>query len=413
MRKHRVVKYFIDKIDQLYSIAAQFLFSITSFVLTFVLAKHLNVELYSVFVVAISIGLIIEGLFRFMCIKPLNVDGSAEIYKKSWGGVVIIGLLILVFVFFFGGIVAHFLGVSPEQYLLAGLFSVFYCSFSSWRIWLNKFFTSFHVMLLNVAYLGAILIWWLGVQFDIVPTFSVFYILFFIVVLMVGSFVIVVARIPKEFDLKFVYSKYSIPRVANGIFASIFYSGYNHLPLILLSYISEPASAGLFFIARTLTQPLMAILRGIEIIDQKKIALLVCDGTHTGVRILMAKYIRKNILLCLCVTLVSFSVGIPFVGFYYAGQYEISYLIALPWMFYSLLVAISKPIESFAFVISLQRCITQGRGYATLVCVLSLFPLVKFFGVAGSVMAVCLGWFVADCYVWIAVNKQLKASERS
>src|SRR5690606_30683115 len=56
--------------------------------------------------------------------------------------------------------------------------------------------------------------------------------------------------------------------------ASLTYTGYNHVPLLMLGALAAPISAAAFVAARSLMQPLQILLRGFDIADKSRFAEL-------------------------------------------------------------------------------------------------------------------------------------------
>jgi len=376
----------------LISITSQLVYSVSSFMLSLITAKYLSTSVYAIFVISMTLGLVFEGVFRFIYITPLNVDKLATDFSKTWANRILKGMFIM---FSFSMIVSLLIfivkGVDDETVLyvvLSILMIYFYCMFSIWRVWLNKFNKPVCILYHNMILLVVVLLWVSSVEFFSYEAWYIFLIITAYTSIMLIAFILMTYKNEQSAEQSKEMFSNDSQLFIQACTSSLLYSLYHHLPLIVLTFMGSGLMVGLFYISRTLTQPLMAVLRGLELIQQRKVAHLLEEITAREVAF---RQVSNNLIVCNIIIIPSIVFGVIALNYYYDGKFELNYYLMIPWFIYSILISISKPLQSLAFAQLKRGLIVKSRLYAVGVSTVLLIPLINYLQIIGAVISICVG----------------------
>lgn len=177
--------------------------------------------------------------------------------------------------------------------------------------------------------------------------------------------------------------------------ATLTYTGYNHVPLLLLGALAAPIHAAAFVATRSLLQPLQIILRGLDIADKSVFADTAkrpyAPEALAATLTLAVLYVGVALAFCTIAglfadRLLALTYGHAFVSFAPA---------LLAWIPAYLLLSVSMPLESLVYARRDFRHYFRLRGIASMVAVAVSLPLMAVWLETGAILACALGWLIA------------------
>jgi O-antigen/teichoic acid export membrane protein len=177
--------------------------------------------------------------------------------------------------------------------------------------------------------------------------------------------------------------------------ATLTYTGYNHIPLLLLGALAAPIHAAAFVATRSLLQPLQIILRGLDIADKSVFADVArkpyARETLVVTLTLAGLYALVGLAFCTLAglfadQLLAFAYGPKFSGFGNA---------LLAWIPVYILLSLTMPLESLVYARRDFRPYFQLRGIASIVAIALSLPLLHFYAETGAILACAAGWLLA------------------
>lgn len=177
--------------------------------------------------------------------------------------------------------------------------------------------------------------------------------------------------------------------------ATLTYTGYNHVPLLLLGALAAPIHAAAFVATRSLLQPLQIILRGLDIADKSMFANVArhpyARATLNVTLTLAALYALIGALFCVIAglfadQLLALAYGPKFADF--GGA-------LLAWIPAYILLSMAMPLESLIYARRDFLRYFQLRGIASIVAIAASLPLMLAYFETGAILACALGWLLA------------------
>ncbi len=177
--------------------------------------------------------------------------------------------------------------------------------------------------------------------------------------------------------------------------ATLTYTGYNHVPLLMLGALAAPIHAAAFVATRSLLQPLQIILRGLDIADKSMFAEAAKQPyAREALSItltLAALYALVGFVFCAIAglfadNLIALAYGPKFAGFGAA---------LLAWIPVYILLSVAMPLESLVYARRDFLRYFQMRGAASLVAIAASLPLMNLYFETGAILACALGWLLA------------------
>ncbi len=395
-------------LSRLLPVFDQVLFAASNFILAIVLARFHSAEVVAAYGVGLSVALILQAMQRHVIIIPLNVTRKIRNTKfaQTWLGAHFIAT----------GCMLSFVGVICSlvtQLLMNGYvnliaFSVLalivvYMQAEFGRAFLiatNR--TGFVVLPATLQVLAVLYIAYTGSA----APYGYLQILFVLVsVALVSALCMVVLAGGVEWThgdrlLRRLMKKYA-GWGSVGVIAS---SGYNHVPLFILGAYAAPIQAAAFVTMRNLLQPSQVLMRGLDIVDKRKVGeLRFVDGSSIR---------RKAFSLCMIYTTVAalFAMVVVLSGAYiselvYGPEYADFAHLLLQWGAVYVLMALLLPMESLAYASDRTSAYYSIRIVAGLVAAIISFPLVWNFGAAGAVTGCLIGWLITVSATFALLRK--------
>ncbi|MEM9277342.1 MAG: hypothetical protein AAGA76_02070 [Pseudomonadota bacterium] len=395
-------------LSRLLPVFDQVLFAASNFVLAIILARFHSAEVVAAYGVGLSVALILQAMQRHVIIIPLNVMKKIRNKKlaHTWLGTHFITT----------GCMLSFVGVFcslATQLLMSGYVNL----------------VAFSVLALVVVYMQAefgraFLIATNRTAFVIVPAFlqisAVLYIastgfdepygyLKILSVLVSVSVVSAVLLVFLAGGVEWIHGDRLLRRLMRkyagwgtaGVIAS---SGYNHVPLFVLGVYAAPIQAAAFVTMRNLLQPSQVLMRGLDIVDKRKVGGLRYQNTSS----MQGKAFR----LCLIYASIAalFATAVILAGDHisrlvYGPKYaEFAHLL-IPWGAVYVLMALLYPLESLAYASDKTNTYYSIRIVAGLTAASVSFPLVWNFGAAGAVISCLIGWLITVGSTFLLLRK--------
>lgn len=193
--------------------------------------------------------------------------------------------------------------------------------------------------------------------------------------------------------------------------ATLTYTGYNHVPLLLLGALAAPIHAAAFVATRSLLQPLQIILRGLDIADKSMFSDAAKrphgrGALHVALT-LAALYAIVGLAFCIVTglfaeRLLTLAYGPNFMGFGTA---------LLAWIPVYVLLSVSMPLESLVYARRDFLRYFQLRGVASLVAIAASLPLSVLYAETGAILACALGWLIAVSGTFIRLVRNTRQDE--
>ena len=165
------------------------------------------------------------------------------------------------------------------------------------------------------------------------------------------------------------------------------YSGHYHAPLFILSSVAPAIHAAAFVAIRGLMQPLMVIIRSLDIVDKSQL-----QAGHMALRVAIIGQLKIYVLLsCVAIT-VSLVVAEPLVHIVYDGRYDTYSSLLTGWAVIFAMFAIAFPLETAITRLGKLNQYNIWRLGAGAVGVVTAIILCPVMGAQGAILACIAGW---------------------
>lgn len=382
---------------RLWSLLDQVFFSAANFVLVVCFARYYSDVEVSGYGIGLSIALIIQSTQR-SCYVVQNAVLAPHIFRKRARAVLGLHLTawawILAVEFVFAAILwALNPGVYAHAIILSTLVcSLIYAQLDFDRIVLAKYGRTHDALAASVLFFVlAILLF-----FTIQP----WHIDFSTTLLLVGgTAAFKIARLATivgwpDLVLGSRLAKRAMRRyLVSSILGVAGYTGHSHGPLFILGYMAPASHSAAFVALRGLMQPLMVIVRSLDIID--KSLMQSENGKSLPVlREAMLKQMVVYALLSLCALLGSMLLGKFIVGLVYHERYEGFDHLLTGWAWIFSMLAITLPVETVIVKLGRINRYNHLRLLAGVVGMILAFMLCPQMGASGAIYASIGGWLV-------------------
>ncbi len=386
-------------VTKLAAIGDQIVVSLTNFALTLAIGRAYSAEEFAAFGIGLSIGLMVQGLQRHTVTIPLTLQPDSRVARRHRAilaeqyivllAVLVTGLLVAGGTFF----------VSMPRYghliVLASVVSlVVYLQLEFSRAFLIKTGRA-GFLLLSAAWYGIVSLGLAGAALLHLIDYETLLLILGGAMVLHAIALMATAGTPAWSRGKHLLRHDLLRYGGWSAAATLTYSGYNHLPLLLLGAMAAPIHAAVFVATRSLMQPLQIIMRGLDIADKSVFAKVARqpDTRDTLVFTLNCAAFYAVISLVYCVTaglfanqLVAFAYGSKFAGV--GGA-------LLAWLPVYVLMGMAMPLESLVYARRDFRNYFQIRGLASVLAVTLSVPLSIYYFETGAIAACAAGWMLA------------------
>lgn len=386
-------------VTRLAAIADQIVVSLTNFALTLAIGRAFSAEEFASYGIGLSIGLMVQGLQRHAITIPLMLQPDERIARRHQG-VLAEQFLILMAVLCAGAIAvagAYLIGSARYGHLIAAasvICLIVYVELEFSRAFLIKIGKPW----LLLASAG----WYALVSVNLALAAITRHLTFEVLLIALGGAMVLHALALMLIAGRPAWVKgwrllrHDLKRYGGwSAAATLTYTGYNHVPLLLLGALAAPIHAAAFVATRSLLQPLQILLRGLDIADKSMFSNAArrpqSRETLTFTLTLAAIYAVIGAIFCVMAGLFAdrllvLAYGPKFAGFGAA---------LLAWIPVYVLLSIAMPLESLIYARRDFKRYFQLRGIASLLAITSSLVLLTTYYEVGAIAACAIGWFVA------------------
>lgn len=386
-------------VTKLAAISDQIVVSLTNFALTLAIGRAYSAEEFASFGIGLSIGLMVQGLQRHTVTIPLTLQPDSRVARRHQAILAeqYIILLPVIAVGLIASISTFFIPLPRYGHLIV------FSSVVSLIVYLQLEFS--RAFLIKTGRAGFLLLsgaWYGLVSLALAGAALLHLIGYETLLLVLGGAMLLHALALMATAGKPAWSRgkhllrHDILRYGGwSAAATLTYSGYNHLPLLLLGAMAAPIHAAIFVATRSLMQPLQIIMRGLDIADKSVFAKVARrpDTRDTLIFTLNCAAFYAVIGLVYCVTaglfanqLVTLAYGSKFSGV--GGA-------LLAWLPVYVLMGMAMPLESLVYARRDFRNYFQLRGLASIVAIALSIPLSIYYFETGAIAACAAGWVLA------------------
>lgn len=177
--------------------------------------------------------------------------------------------------------------------------------------------------------------------------------------------------------------------------AILTYSGYNHVPLLILGALAAPIHAAAFVATRSLLQPLQILLRGLDVADKSSFAAATRDPKSRGALLFTGKLMGLYALVGIAFGAACASFAEPLIALAYGAKFSGFGATLIAWAPAYIFLAMTMPMESLVYARGAFRDYFAVRGLASLVAIAACIPLIAQHQDFGAVAACAAGWLIA------------------
>jgi len=390
------------------SLADQVVFSAATFLLMIMLARYYSEVELAGYGIGLSIALTLQGVLRNCYVIQNSIilprilrNLTSKVLGQQtfiWGILLIVELAVLTMVLFFNG--NSFYGAIVISTIAC---SLIYAQLDFDRIMLIKHEKYWSSFIASALYLTLNII-----LFFAIPQYNIS---FYMVMLILGVYaflkficLLFALGLPNLFWgwrlIKRDFKKHFI----SSISGSMGYFGHNHMPLIFLGFFEAPIQTAAFVAMRGLMQPLLVIVRSLDIIDKNLFQLITADNDDkvAGMREVLIRQILIYGLLAFGVILFVTAFGDTIIQLVYGAKYAAYSHILTGWALVYFILAISFPLETM--IVKLDKLKTYNfyrLAAGAIGAILAVF-LCGPYGALGAVIACFVGFLVSIvCALWV------------
>jgi len=375
----------------------QVLFAASNFIIAIVLARQYSVETVAAYGIGLSVALILQAMQRHIIIIPLNVTKKIKNHKnaRAWLGTHFIS----------SGCMLSFVAVPcalATQLLMQEYVNLIALSVLALIIvyMQAEFARAFLIATNRTAYVAVpALLQLLAVIYIAIIGFEgpYGYLKILLLLLSVSGtsalFLVFLTGGPEwthgDRLLRRLMKKYA----GWGTIGVIASSGYNHVPLFVLGLYAAPIQTAAFVMMRNLLQPSQVLLRGLDIVDKRKVGEMRYQDSDS----MQKKAFRFCLIYGSLAALYGLAVaasGEQLAGLVYGIEYSGFAYLLIAWAGIYILMAMLFPLESLAYASNKTNAYYSIRIVAGITTSGLSFPLVWNFGAFGAVVCCLIGWLV-------------------
>jgi O-antigen/teichoic acid export membrane protein len=381
------------------TIGDQLFVALSNFTLTLSISRAFGAEEIASYGIGLSLGLMIQGLQRHAITIPLMLQTSRRASRRS-GGILAQHTLVLLCALLLG-VASIFLtkGVHAEQQgmLIAESSAVcllVYSELEFARAILIKLDRPISALSSAVYYSAVCVLLAIAAQKHWISYTDLLTLLSIAMILHVVALGAAIGRFDLGMGARLFISDWR--RYGGWAFvATATYSGYNHLPLLILAALTAPAQAAAFVATRSLMQPLQVLLRGLDVADKAFFSDRARSPHSKAAFDLTLKlaipYICAAGLFGAIVSIYSSEL----ITLAYGSKFADANTSLQAWIPVCLLMSASFPFESLIYSRNEFRRYYLVRAFASVIAVTLTVPLVLLGQSVGAILACAVGSLIA------------------
>ncbi|MGI9350912.1 MAG: lipopolysaccharide biosynthesis protein [Rhizobiaceae bacterium] len=383
--------------SRLFPIFDQVLFAATNFSLAIILARYHSPEVVAAYGLGLSVALVLQAIQRHVIIIPLNLRKKVKNEKlsRTWLGTHFIATgCMLSFVGVFCSLATQLL---MKEYVNLVAFSVLaliiiYMQAEFGRAFLIAINQTKFVIVPAIFQISAVsYIAYFGVQ----DPYAYIKILAILVAASTASAFLLVTLVGSP---EWVFGDRHLRRLIRkyarwgslGVLAS---AGYNHVPLLILGVFASPLQAAAFITMRNLLQPSQVLMRGLDIVDKRKVGGFRYTDTTAMYRKADQLVLAYGLLAAAYALVINLG-GEWLSGVVYGEGYRVFADLLVPWAVIYVLMAMLFPLESLAYASDKIKSYYTIRIFAGVAATMMAFPLIWNLHAMGAVIACLIGWVI-------------------
>jgi O-antigen/teichoic acid export membrane protein len=381
------------------AIGDQIVVSLTNFVLAIAMGRAFSAEEFASFGIGLSIGLMVQGLQRHAVTIPLMLRPADRIARRHRAilaeqywlvlAVVTVGVLAVAAAWHMNlGRYGHLIALSSLVSLIVYLQLEFSRTFlvKTGRPWFLIASAGWYCVV-ALALAGAALSHRIGYE-------TVLFVLGGAMALHALSLMMIAGS--PQWSRGWRLLRHDIRRYGGwSAAATLTYSGYNHVPLLLLGALAAPVHAAVFVATRSLMQPLQIIQRGLDIADKSAFAGVArkpyARETLKLILTFSAFYMLIGVVYCAAAGLLANDL----ITLAYGSKFSDAESALFAWLPVYVLMGLSLPLETLVYARRDFRHYFLLRGLASVVAIALSLPLLMMFYETGAIAACAAGWLLA------------------
>jgi O-antigen/teichoic acid export membrane protein len=375
----------------------QVIVAFTNFALTLAIGRAYGAEEFAAYGIGISVALMVQGIQRHAVTIPLMLQPARTVKRRARAVVAeqMIALVSTMGVAALCLLIAAAAGVNRYGLLIVASSGVLLLVFFQLEFaraflvkigkpWLLLASAGWYCAVAAGASAGA---FWRGLPYDMVLTVLA------VAMVLHAVAVVVVAGTPVLLR-GFILLRRDLRRYGGwAAAATLTYTGYNHVPLLLLGALAAPRHAAAFVAARSLLQPLQILLRGFDLADKSRFAETARNGDGA---------LRFTLRLAALYAAIAIAFGVlvavfagPLITFAYGQKFADSSAALIAWAPVYVALSVTLPLESLVYARNEFARYFTVRGAASVIALAAAVPLIRQFAEVGAIAACGIGWFVA------------------
>jgi O-antigen/teichoic acid export membrane protein len=381
------------------TVGDQIIVSVTNFVLTLVIGRVFSAEEFASYGIGLSIGLMLQGLQRHAVTIPLMLEPDERVRRRAPAvsaeqsallAFAVLGAALALAVLFFvnTGRFGHLVVIASAVCLLIYLELEFARAFlvKIGRPWLLLASASWYGAVTGALSLAAIagkleylpmLAWLAGAM------------------LTHATAVLTIAGIPQMRKGLRLFGA-DIRRYGGwAAIATATYTGYNHVPLLILGAVAAPIHAAAFVATRSLLQPLQILLRGFDIADKAAFAKAASEPFSRPALLFTLKLAALYAVIGTAFGIAVFLLADRIIVFAYGSKFAGYGSALIAWVPAYMFLSLTMPLESLVYARKAFHGYFIIRGLASLAAIAASIPLIASYSEVGAIGACTLGWFLA------------------
>jgi len=386
-------------LTKLAAISDQVVVSMTNFVLTLAIGRSFAAEEFASFGIGLSIGLMVQGLQRHAVTIPLTLQSDRRIARRHRALLAEQYILLLVVALLGLAAASATLLMQLPHYgtliLLSSVVSlVVYLQLEFSRAYLIKSGKS-GFLLISAAWYGLVSLSLAAAALQHLISYETLLAVLGGAMLLHAIALVKVAGRPAWKHGRRLLRHDLIRYGAWSAAATLTYSGYNHLPLLLLGAMAAPVHAAIFVATRSLMQPLQIIMRGLDLADKSVFTRI---AKHPASRDALAVTLSCAVFYAVISLVYCISAGLfadQLVSLAYGVRFTDAGGALLAWLPVYVLMGLSLPLESLVYAREDFRHYFKLRAAASVLAFGLSVPLAMFYAETGAIAACAAGWLLA------------------
>lgn len=390
---------------RVWSLLDQICFSAANFILVVCLARYYSDVEVAGYGIGLSLALIIQSTQR-TCYVVQNAVIAPPIFRKRARAVLGQHMVAWAWILALEALLAALLlWLSPGDYTQAIIISTFVCSLIYAQLDFDRITLTKYGRILDALIASVLFLMLAGCLFFLIPAWGIAYTT---TMLLVGGYAALkIARLVMivgwpDFGLGTRMARRATRNyLGSSVLGVVGATGHNHAPLFILGYLAAPVHSAAFVAMRGLMQPMMVIIRSLDVIDK---SLIQAGSSKTGstLRRILARQMFIYTGFAACAVFGSLLFGEWVIQLVYGHRYDDYIWLITGWSVIFSLMAVTFPMETVIVKQGKLKRYNTLRLVAGAVGLVLAFLLSPVMGAAGAVWAAIGGWITCvACAAWL------------